>query len=212
MTTVAHSSLTGSDLHEPKGVASASANTLYVANGAGSGTWTQVPAAALASNVNSFGNFLFHVAEIQAFGTNSPNNFTGSVVTVSGLNTVLTNDQPSVYTWNSGSSSITCAPGTYYCDIDGVMGFGGSNTGCRFQYRLHDISHNVDVAVSDSGYAWLAATATLNGRVRAAQRFTLNNTSTLQLQGVSTVNAIGGYASGALGVEVYSQLRLWKVA
>lgn len=38
----AHSALTGADLHEPKGVASASANTVYVANGAGSGTWIKV--------------------------------------------------------------------------------------------------------------------------------------------------------------------------
>lgn len=38
----AHSSLTGADLHEPKGVASASANTVYVANGSGSGSWVKV--------------------------------------------------------------------------------------------------------------------------------------------------------------------------
>lgn len=39
---VAHSTLTGADLHEPKGVASASAGTVYVANGAGSGVWQKV--------------------------------------------------------------------------------------------------------------------------------------------------------------------------
>lgn len=37
-----HASLTGADLHEPKGAASASANTLYIANGAGSGAWGKV--------------------------------------------------------------------------------------------------------------------------------------------------------------------------
>jgi hypothetical protein len=35
-----HKDLTGSDLHEPKGVASASAGQVYVANGSGSGVWT----------------------------------------------------------------------------------------------------------------------------------------------------------------------------
>lgn len=35
-----HASLTGSSLHEPKGVALAAAGTIYVANGAGSGSWT----------------------------------------------------------------------------------------------------------------------------------------------------------------------------
>lgn len=35
-----HSALTGADLHEPKGVASATSGQVYVANGAGSGAWT----------------------------------------------------------------------------------------------------------------------------------------------------------------------------
>lgn len=39
----AHKDLTGSELHEPKGVASASANTAYIANGSGSGTWKKIP-------------------------------------------------------------------------------------------------------------------------------------------------------------------------
>lgn len=39
-----HSTLTGADLHEPKGVASATAGQVYVADGAGSGDWVQ-PAA-----------------------------------------------------------------------------------------------------------------------------------------------------------------------
>lgn len=40
MANVAHSTLTGAELHEPKGVDAAAANTIYVANGSGSGTWT----------------------------------------------------------------------------------------------------------------------------------------------------------------------------
>lgn len=36
----AHSTLTGADLHEPKGVAAANADEIYIANGSGSGTWT----------------------------------------------------------------------------------------------------------------------------------------------------------------------------
>lgn len=39
-----HKDLTGSDLHEPKGVSSASGNTTYFANGSGSGTWRKVVA------------------------------------------------------------------------------------------------------------------------------------------------------------------------
>lgn len=40
MATVAHKNLTGTDLHEPKGAATAASGQVYVANGSGSGTWT----------------------------------------------------------------------------------------------------------------------------------------------------------------------------
>lgn len=37
---MAHASLSGADLHEPKGIGSASSGTVYVANGSSSGAWT----------------------------------------------------------------------------------------------------------------------------------------------------------------------------
>ncbi len=40
-----HSTITGADNHEPKGVESATAGQVYRANGVGSGTWSQHPAA-----------------------------------------------------------------------------------------------------------------------------------------------------------------------
>ncbi len=39
MADVAHASLTGANLHEPKGVATATVDYIYQANGSGSGTW-----------------------------------------------------------------------------------------------------------------------------------------------------------------------------
>lgn len=39
---VAHSALTGADLHEPKGAAAASSGQVYVANGAGSGAFQKI--------------------------------------------------------------------------------------------------------------------------------------------------------------------------
>jgi len=46
-----HASLTGANLHEPKGADSASANTVYVANGSGSGTWQKVGANSIGSDI-----------------------------------------------------------------------------------------------------------------------------------------------------------------
>lgn len=43
MATVEHSTLTTGELHEPKGIATANANTVYIANGAGSGSWRLKP-------------------------------------------------------------------------------------------------------------------------------------------------------------------------
>ena len=48
----AHSTLTGADLHEPKGVAAASAGQIYIADGAGSGAWTAVTLGAQAEHIS----------------------------------------------------------------------------------------------------------------------------------------------------------------
>lgn len=41
MPDVQHNALTGAELHEPKGISGAAAGSVYIANGAGSGTWSQ---------------------------------------------------------------------------------------------------------------------------------------------------------------------------
>lgn len=55
---VAHSALTGANLHEPKGVASASSGQIYVADGAGSGAWQKAGTSELDTaeifNINEF--------------------------------------------------------------------------------------------------------------------------------------------------------------
>jgi hypothetical protein len=51
--TVAHASLTGADLHEPKGIDAASASSVYVSDGLGSGDWTSL--ALLTPQLSSFG-------------------------------------------------------------------------------------------------------------------------------------------------------------
>lgn len=43
MATVEHSSLSTGELHEPKGIASATSNSVYLANGVGSGAWRTIP-------------------------------------------------------------------------------------------------------------------------------------------------------------------------
>lgn len=66
--TIQHKNITEADLHEPKGVSLATADTVYVADGAGSGDWVKVGPTSLAGvstdgvagqfvNVDGAGNF-----------------------------------------------------------------------------------------------------------------------------------------------------------
>jgi hypothetical protein len=59
MAKVEHRNLTGASLHEPKGVSGASSDTVYVADGAGSGAWSDP-----FSDVNNK-NLLVMTAEIE---------------------------------------------------------------------------------------------------------------------------------------------------
>lgn len=54
MANVAHSTLTGSELHEPKGAASAALGTVYVADGAGSGNWTSLSTSSFTGMIADF--------------------------------------------------------------------------------------------------------------------------------------------------------------
>jgi hypothetical protein len=69
MATVQHSAITDPNIHEPKGVAAATINKVYVSNGTGSGTWQKLSPPQLAGlttngqagdtiTVNGSGNFV----------------------------------------------------------------------------------------------------------------------------------------------------------
>lgn len=53
MADIQHNVITDPDIHEPKGAASALANTVYVANGAGSGSWDAISYPVVAENLLS---------------------------------------------------------------------------------------------------------------------------------------------------------------
>lgn len=70
MATVQHSAITDPNIHEPKGVAAATINKVYVSSGTGSGTWQKISPPQLAGlttngqagdtlTVNGSGNFVF---------------------------------------------------------------------------------------------------------------------------------------------------------
>lgn len=54
MANIAHASLTGAELHEPKGAAAASSGTVYVADGAGSGAWSSIGTSSFTGMIADF--------------------------------------------------------------------------------------------------------------------------------------------------------------
>lgn len=69
MTTATHASMAGADLHEPKGVAAATANKVYVSDGAGSGSWLKLPALGLDTVTNFSINRQNITTKIDDFGS-----------------------------------------------------------------------------------------------------------------------------------------------
>lgn len=102
-----HSDLTGADIHEPKGIGSASAGQVYVANGGGSGAWSQLTPSFLnfsASNVSYYTNAVpFPISSSQAV-VGSDLTASGTKVTAGRAGTILV--FYSVVTSNNASVSL----------------------------------------------------------------------------------------------------------
>jgi len=101
MANVQHSALTGSDLHEPKGVAGQAAGKVYVSNGSNSGAWTAKET--LAGEVIS--GYIDDVSTAEVVHVPMP--FAGTiskVVTV--LEGAITNANATVTVKNSSAASM----------------------------------------------------------------------------------------------------------
>ena len=101
MANVQHSALTGSDLHEPKGVAGQAAGKVYVSDGSNSGAWTAKET--LAGEVIS--GYIDNVSTAEVVHVPMP--FAGTiskVVTV--LEGAITNANATVTVKNSSAASM----------------------------------------------------------------------------------------------------------
>ena len=93
----AHSTLTGADLHEPKGVAAATAGQVYQTNGAGSG-----------SHVNNYYTLLVTISNVSSAQTvYVPFGFAGTVKKITSvLKNAITVADATITAKNSGGSSM----------------------------------------------------------------------------------------------------------
>lgn len=204
MANVEHSTLTGSDLHEPKGVAAASANRVYVADGAGSGSWTTVSNSVLATEAKAFQGGLLHVTYEVASGTDGGGLTAGSYTTRP-LNTVKTNEITGA---SLASNQITLPSGTYYIDAELVT----SGVG-RYKHKLRNVTDSTDTIIGltgdDTDNSFVVSSSTLKGR------FTIASQKVFELQVRSNASETSdgmGDAASFGDVEVYANVLIWKVA
>lgn len=204
MANVAHSTLTGSNLHENKGVSSATDNTVATAV-SGATVWSKLTASNLTGTGNSFGAQLLHVQDQKASGTNGGTFSSGSWQTRT-LNTTLTNEISSA---SLGSNQVTLPAGTYYLEASAIAcRVGGHQTKWYNVTDASDTLIGTSEKCDDGGVGY-------GTRSFVAGRFTIAGSKVFELRhrcSNSASNTGFGDAAGFSVVEVYSDVRIWKVA
>lgn len=204
MATVQHNVLTGSALHEPKGVASASANRVYVANGLGSGTWSQLTTASIdatsIATIKAFQEQLFHVSDVRASGTNG-GIFNNGAWQTRILNTTNVNGISGA---SLSGNQLILPTGSYIIMAEAV-----ANSVDQNQLRLQNVTDATTALTGMNTVATgVAIIATLTGK------FTLLAGKTLELQHrCLTSHGPDGFGSAiGFGSEHYAEVMIWKVA
>lgn len=200
-----HSALTGSSLHENKGVSSASDNTvLTVVSGAT--VCAKLTASNLTGTGNPFGASLLHVQDEKASGDDG-GSFTSGAWRTRTLNTVKTNEITSA---SLTSNVISLPAGTYH-----VRARAPANNVGGHQIKL--VTGATDLVLGTNGKA-VTSISGGTGNVRAETdsilegRFTIGITSNIELQHRCTASATDGFGvSTGWGTEVYAQVYIWKV-
>lgn len=177
MANVSHASLTGSQLHEPKGADVASLGTVYVSNGAGSGSWASVGTSAFTGMVADF------IAPVVPAGWLELDGSTISTSTFSGLYGVMAIQTSG--TRSNGSPIITSIASTATFKA-GYFVFG---TGIATGTTIISVDSGTQITLSNnassSGTAafaispWVLNTGTITlPNVTAAGRYRRSRTST----------------------------------
>tara|TARA_R110000772_G_scaffold64511_3_gene144278 strand:- start:1057 stop:1671 length:615 start_codon:yes stop_codon:yes gene_type:complete len=156
MADIEHSAITDPEIHEPKGVSAATSGFAYIADGAGSGTWTLVPASGsrTTDEVVFVGSSLVNQLPVSldvpiqvSFGT--PVNLTGDI-TLDG----------------TGTFTVVNA-GTYSFLMNNTYGRSASVSTAELNIRVLINASQI----GGSGNTWLA---TSDERITKTTAFTLN--------------------------------------
>ena len=204
MANVEHNALTGASLHEPKGVAAATADTVYVADGAGSGSWTTIGPDSLSGVTQAFNSQLLHVQDEKTAGTNGGSSSVG--LNTRTLNTVATNEISGA---SLASNQITLPAGTYFA----IAWAPAVRTGGH-QLLLANVTDGTTTLKGTCAHTYQDAgdenmsTSFLTGRftIGSAKAFSLSHYCSIASSSFGLGRAVGWTS------EIYAQILIWKVA
>lgn len=209
MANVEHSTLTTTNLHENKGVSTATDNTVATAV-TGATVWAKLTASNLTGTGNSFGAQLLHIQDSVGSGTQGQN-LTTSIWNKHTLQTTPTNEIASA---SLVSSVISLPAGTYYAEIDGTW-YNGNQFNVHSKLRLRDTTSSTTLLNSTPAYFVYSGsiTASCNNPMTMKGRFTLAGTKNIELQQwVDSGSTTAGRASSSGEVEIYANVMIWKIA
>lgn len=208
MANVAHSTLTGSNLHENKGVASASDNTVATASG-GATVWQKLTHNHLTTTGNPFGGQLLHVKDSAALNLPTINSWVQRPLT-----SAVTNEISSA---SLSSNQISLPAGTYFvqASLSGRWNYSlnAAATPMIVLGRLYNTTTAASILDSNpfgleiSGPSVIFFTPSFLLNIMG--RFTLAGTSTLEFQHNSTLTVGSSTISG--GTITNTQACIWKV-
>src|SRR6185295_1733140 len=166
MANVSHASLTGSNLHEPKGADTAALGTVYVSNGAGSGTWSSVGTSSFTGMIADFPTPIAPTGWLELDGS------VISTSTYSALYGVMAMQTSGTRT--NGSPIITSIPST----TNFKAGFYVFGTGITSGSTILTVDSPTQITISNN--------ATSSGSSSFAVSPWLLNTGTIKLPDLST--------------------------
>lgn len=209
MATISHKNLSGTQLHELKGVASATDNFVPVAI-SGATNWQKLTAASLTGTGNSFGAQLFHARDEKTSGTASQT-LSANTWNTRNLTATTTNEISGA---SLSSNQIILPAGTYFVEALALAGNTVSSPPHRLRIRNVTDSSTLVLGIS-SGSAAVngGASITLDKAATIRGRFTISGTKTVELQHYAVNNSCNGGQTLNMGQnEIFAEILLWKVA
>lgn len=155
-------------------------------------------------NVGPVGSRLLHIRDEKTSGT-SPANITSGAYRTRELTTVKTNEISGA---SLASNQITLPAGTYWGE------FRASGSGLRSnKVKLRDVTNSADLVVGESNFDGTFGTDGYTDRTWAMGegRFTLAGTVLVELQHQCGTTGPGGTVTSFGDVEVYANVKIWKL-